>query len=88
MSRNYLAASEQWKQEQVALARAILAGNIKFTTESQAFYEDWARKSLSHHGIATPPEEVPEANGKNHQAKGEATANDLPAHDERQGSLF
>lgn len=88
MSRNYLGVSEAWKQEQLALARAILVGNIKFTPSEQAFYEASARRTLEFHGISPTTTEVPEANGKNQQAKGEATANDLPAHDERQGSLF
>ncbi len=88
MSRNYLGATEAWKQEQVTLARAILAGHIEFRTpEDREFHERRARQTLSFHGIPTAPTEDPKANG-DHQAKGEATANDLPAPDERQGSLF
>jgi len=82
MSRNYLGASEAWKQEQISLARAILAGNIKFPPSEQAFYEASARRTLEFHGISPTTQDVPEANGKN-QVKGEATANDLPAHNEK-----
>lgn len=85
-SKNYLLASQNWKQEHIELARSILAGNIKFTPEGQAFYTNWARKCLEFHGIQ-PSREVPKATGVD-RVKGEAKAIDLPAGDPNQGRLF
>lgn len=83
---NHLYAAENWKQQHITLAHSILAGNIKFTPEGQAFYENWARRCLAFHGIQ-PGSEAPKATGVD-QVKGEAKAIDLPARDPNQGRLF
>lgn len=51
MSRNYLGVSKAWKQQQLELARAILAGQVRFSSaEEKAFYEASARRTLKFHG--------------------------------------
>lgn len=89
---NFIDVAEGYEAMKLDLARAILNGQLKAIPEHQEFYESWAERYIEwrkahYRGRATSPTtEMPKANGTQ-RAKGEATANDLPA-ESNQGSLF
>lgn len=66
MSRNYLEVTEQWKQQQIAIARDILRGRVKYPPEQRDFYEGSARRTLAHYGVPVeaPAEEEKENTGQ------------------------
>lgn len=60
MSRNYLGVTEEWKRQQVAIARDILRGKVKYPPEHKDFYEGSARRTLAHYGEPVEPAVVEE----------------------------
>lgn len=54
MSRvNHIEQVEKWRREQIALARAILSGEMRFLPGDCEFYERWAKRRLEFEGLGT-----------------------------------
>ena len=56
---NHIEQVENWRREHIALARAILSGEMQFLPGDCEFYERWAKKRLEFEGLGTGQGEDP-----------------------------